>query len=252
MGWQATGWAFNSPIENPGCKFVLVALAERAGNEDDGKRAWKCHPSIETIQIYTSQGYRTVQRHLDWLEAKGFLSRVRRHIEKDRRGAYDFTLNPHECQNGQWPIEEEKGAESGHTEPVKGTNQGSGPVSASDPFEEWWAIYPRKTAKKAARHAWTKVHKPLAKQKLTLADLMDRTRTFAASVVDREPDKIPHGSTWLNGERWTDELPARSQTDGRTTNRLDRAADQHTARVEAMLSGGVEAINRRRRWTLGG
>jgi hypothetical protein len=95
MGWQATGWAFNSPIENSGAKFVLVALAERAGNEDDDAVTWTCFPSIETIAKYTAQGYRTIQRHLDWLESEGYITRRRRVVAAGRLGGFDFTLHKH-------------------------------------------------------------------------------------------------------------------------------------------------------------
>lgn len=92
MSWQATGWAFKAPIANPGMKFVLVALAERATSEDDDPEFWTCFPSIETIAKYTAQGYRTIQRHLDALEADGWITRERRTISKGKKGSYDFKL----------------------------------------------------------------------------------------------------------------------------------------------------------------
>jgi hypothetical protein len=251
MGWQATGWAFKSPIENPGCKFVLVALAERAGNEDDG-RSWHCFPSIETIQEYTSQGYRTIQRHLEWLESNGFIARERRITEKARKGSYNFTLNPQRCQNGQWPEKAPEPAQNGQTEPVKGTSQDIVGLSAREPFEEWWAIYPRKVAKVAARKAWSQMTGQI--NAITLAELMTRTRAFADHVVDLEEQHIPHAATWLRGERWNDERqPTRSQTDGQRPTGADRAIDRSNARLDAMVEGArIAAASGRRRWTVDG
>lgn len=249
MGWQATGWAFKSPIENSGCKFVLVALAERAGNEDDDCRTWHCRPSIPTIAKYTAQGYRTIQRHLDWLDARGFLTRERRVQSKGKLGSFKFALNPQGVPDGQWPKKTDDHASNGQTEPVIGTGHMDVMIRAPDPFDQWWAVYPRKMAKVAARKAWTKVPAALAKSELTLADLMDRTRAFADHVVDKDQEHIAHPATWLNGERWNDELPDRSQTDGkpRTT---DRGAAQHDARIANMLAGAEQALGRHRRWRL--
>lgn len=121
-----------------------------------------------------------------------------------------------------------------------------------EPFEAWWAIYPRKAAKKEARKAWAQMTGEIAK--LTLAELMIRTSAFAESVVHKDPEHIAHPATWLRGERWNDELPNRSQTDEQPprTASLDRGADQHSARVETMVDGARQALDRRRRWTLGG
>lgn len=256
MGWQATGWAFKAPIENSGCKFVLVALAERAGNEDDEKM-WYCHPSIQTIGKYTAQGYRTIQRHLDWLEANGYISRRQRMQSKGKKGAYDYTLNPHQWENGyfgRWPDGAPEGAEIGQTEPVNGTSQDivGAREPEADPFETWWVHYPRKVAKAAAVAAFPAA---LLKFKCAtpLATLIEATIRFAEEVKGRPVEKIPHPATWLNAERWSDEPGSNgSHADERTANGLDRGAAQHGARVESMLAGAAQALNARRRWTLGG
>lgn len=64
-------------------------------------------------------------------------------------------------------------------------------------FDQWWAIYPLKRAKGAARRAW-----PAAVKKSSVAELLEavkRTKWPAESKF------IPHPATWLNGERWQDE-----------------------------------------------
>lgn len=69
-------------------------------------------------------------------------------------------------------------------------------------FEEFWAAWPKREAKKDARRAWEKL-KP-----------QDRIAALAAlpNHVDRwrregrARNHIPHPATWLNGERWDDEL----------------------------------------------
>lgn len=75
------------------------------------------------------------------------------------------------------------------------------PGSDSDPaFTEFWAAYPRKTAKGAARDAWAKALKAGADPQTMI--------TAAARFSDsphRKPDFTPHPATWLNQERWEDD-----------------------------------------------
>ena len=67
-------------------------------------------------------------------------------------------------------------------------------------FEEFWTAYPRKTAKGDARKSWLKAitkHPPAA----IIAALRERVPHFSA-----EPRFVPHPATWLNQERWADEI----------------------------------------------
>lgn len=84
------------------------------------------------------------------------------------------------------------------------------PRSQDDPnFIRFWQTWPRKIAKKSARLAWTNAIK--------LSDpetIIDAAKEFAdyCERVGTESRFIPHPSTWLNGERWEDELPEISET----------------------------------------
>lgn len=80
MGLYAMRWAFGAPIKNAGAKFLLVALAEHA--RDDGEDGWTCFASIKRLSKRTSQGERTIERHMSWLMANGWISRQ---IRRDRR-----------------------------------------------------------------------------------------------------------------------------------------------------------------------
>jgi hypothetical protein len=69
-------------------------------------------------------------------------------------------------------------------------------------FDEFWSLYPRKIAKAAARKAWAKLS---AEQQLMAAKAID-THCQYWSAKETELEYIPHCSTWLNQERWEDEL----------------------------------------------
>lgn len=69
-------------------------------------------------------------------------------------------------------------------------------------FELFWDAYPRHTAKVVARRAFHRhvVHGTLPSQQVL----------FDAIARDKQSEQwqrgvIPHASTWLNQERWTDE-----------------------------------------------
>jgi hypothetical protein len=77
-------------------------------------------------------------------------------------------------------------------------------------FEEFWAAYPRKVAKAAARTAWAK----LAPDDALRAAIREAIRRSAAGDQwNRDGGRyIPHPATWLHGRRWEDEV-ARSPGD---------------------------------------
>jgi predicted Fe-S protein YdhL (DUF1289 family) len=69
-------------------------------------------------------------------------------------------------------------------------------------FEKFWSSYPRKDSKKKARQAWNKLTKN-DKQK-AIDDIKQR-------FVGVQRQFIPMAPTYLNGERWNDELPKTQQ-----------------------------------------
>lgn len=70
-------------------------------------------------------------------------------------------------------------------------------------FEEFWAIYPRKDAKKATRALWNKLRLPSKTVAEILADIPMR---MANHSVWQNKQFIPHPSSYLNGERWQDSI----------------------------------------------
>jgi hypothetical protein len=69
-------------------------------------------------------------------------------------------------------------------------------------FDEFWSIYPRKIAKAVARKAWQRL---TDEQQLMAAKAID-THCQYWSAKETELEFIPHPATWLNQERWEDEL----------------------------------------------
>ena len=70
-------------------------------------------------------------------------------------------------------------------------------------FDKFWKIYPRKIGKAKAKDAFNK-----AVRKAPLVIIMDAVSEYAQSVQGKDAKFIPHASTWLNQERWDDEIEA--------------------------------------------
>lgn len=72
-------------------------------------------------------------------------------------------------------------------------------LSAPDTFESWYAEYPRKVARGAARTAYA-----VALKKTGVEVLLESVKRYAKACEAKEPQYIAHPATWLNQERWRD------------------------------------------------
>ncbi len=77
-------------------------------------------------------------------------------------------------------------------------------------FEEFWRVYPRKEGKLAARKAWNKLRPSGG----LLAKVLHGLARWVASRQWRVDGVVPHASTWLNGQRWEDEVDDRQALAG--------------------------------------
>jgi hypothetical protein len=89
MSNEALNWAWASDLE-PGPRFVLVALADQ-GQDHSGEN-WRCFPSIAKLMLRTGFSRPTIERHLKFLAADGWLTRARRRRADGTLGIYDFVL----------------------------------------------------------------------------------------------------------------------------------------------------------------
>lgn len=75
-------------------------------------------------------------------------------------------------------------------------------------FDSFWNLYPRKIGKKMALKAWNKIQ-PDEK----LWEKIQKAITLQIQMDQWKKDKgrfIPHASTWLNQERWDDEVESQN------------------------------------------
>lgn len=108
-----------------------------------------------------------------------------------------------------------------HTEITTKTTSETSTGASVDPmegFDQFWKLYPNKKSKKDARKAWEKL-KPSAELRLTLMTALGCHRLSRDWTKD-DGQYVPMASTWLNGERWTDELVPASAAKASAFNNL--------------------------------
>jgi hypothetical protein len=95
--------------------------------------------------------------------------------------------------------------ERGH--PSKERPQKKAQADPAESFERFWASYPRKVAKEAARKAFAKAVE--GKDESNFASiLIAGAQRYAAERAGKDPTYTKHPATWLNAGCWQDEMPA--------------------------------------------
>jgi hypothetical protein len=222
MSVKALTWAFDQPISATE-KVVLLALADYA-NESG-----VCWPSIALLVKRAHVGERTVQRSLQFLEDKGFITRERRLRENgsDTSNLYRLMFD-RSCQEVSISIKNNHKSSGGvnlapYGEGVmqtggEGVAQTGGEgvmqtvprttiknhhiepsISSDSDFEEFWAAYPKRpnNPRKKAMEAYRKARKIVSQKQL-----LEAVNLYAAYMEGENPKFIAMAATWLNGERW--------------------------------------------------
>lgn len=113
-------------------------------------------------------------------------------------------------------------------------------ADAPSDFDNWWAVYPKKVGKEAARKAFAKVK--VDAETLITAVIKQK----ASEQWTREGGRyIPNPATWLNQGRWEDELaPAKTETAPPVRQNTGRNAPPSakftTAGIEPFVFGKVD------------
>jgi DNA-binding transcriptional ArsR family regulator len=200
---EAYDWARRQKVGSTGRKAVLMALAEYADEEHS------CFPSQATLAEITEQCERTVRAHLKALESDGLITR-RHRPRREGRGRtsdrYVLHVLPAEIAaptdlpatgDDQPATERVPTGKSFAGEPLE--NHHSEPDRA-DRFDDFWAVYPRRVAKGAAKRAW----KAAMKRRVDPDRIIHAAKRYR-DAPNRDPSFTAHASTWLNSERYDDE-----------------------------------------------
>lgn len=202
MGIKFMALAIDAEVANSGQKLVLVMLANHCNDHTK-----QCNPSHKLLAKECSMGLSTLKGHINALVEAGFVSIQHVFVENTQKpNSYilNFNVPRPESDPTSARIELYPGQNLA-TEPEFKPEDNHIGNNNTISFEKFWKAYPRKTNKGFAK-------KVFAKLKVTdelLAKMLQAIEVQKRSVwKDKDPQYIPHPSTWLNGERWEDEVVA--------------------------------------------
>ena len=196
MSYKALSWALQQKGLKPISKIILISLADRH-NPDYG-----CFPSIRKISEDTEVCVKSVYNHLLILEEKGLIKRTGRIRDNGQQTSNEYLLIGVQEVHGDYVNRTPPRVQDLHTNNLVNINH----VNKPNMFNDAWAAYPRKVGKGHAEKAWAKSIK-----KIDERELCKLLSQYIDSLVGKDSKFIPHLSTWLNGERWHDDIEAPQQ-----------------------------------------
>lgn len=205
-----------APVEQ-GALLVLIMLADSAD-----ERSRECWPSVSNIAKRSRLSERQVQYCLKDLADRGMIEIVP-NAGRSGTNLYRVTqpatwggaitagvkpIAPGGVQStspgGVKPIAPEPSLEPS-IEPST-CERGQLTLLSEDPtpakvdrFDEFWSVYPRKTAKEAARKAWPRVSRKADPDKIIAA-----ARRYAEKRAGEDERYTAHPATWLNAGSYDD------------------------------------------------
>ncbi|WP_248769157.1 helix-turn-helix domain-containing protein [Pseudomonas sp. MWU12-2345] len=151
----------------------------------------KGHLRVELIR----EGKRVVERRLRLVDPFGFPN------TPSGNAANPFG------KDGEPPSENTQGSntQSNNTKSIKTSPAPGGEKGVSEEgFDQFWKLYPKKKGRKDAAKAWAKL-KPNEELRQILITALGQ-HSVSEDWTKDGGRYAPNASTWLNGERWTDEL----------------------------------------------
>ena len=242
MSWEATAWAKKQRCGSPSTKAVLLCLADAMHPHTK-----LCCPSHETLAYECEMTERSIQTHIAKLVELGLIE-VEPRYENGRRfsNAYvfpklslpeDFSDSESVPENSgtvpenQRSLPETERKPTGsqlpeHIEPKREPKNNILSAEQEKAFAEWWKVYPRKSAKDAARKAYK-----AALKKTDQHTLKAKAEAYAAQQarLGTEQRFIAYPATWLNRGSWEDEELNDPTAEQKPSNRYQRIAAQYQA-----------------------
>jgi hypothetical protein len=182
-------------VSNANAKYLLMILASYT-NADGA-----CYPSIPSLCARSELSRSTTIRTLNWCIEHKYLLRV-----SGRTGvasSYQFTcLMENIMDDDQGSVTQTPQVISNIIKINDNNNKTTWGVTQTLPtFDAFWSAYPRKIAKGHARKAFEK-----ACRLADPSEIIAAVGKFAYATQDTDKQYIPHPTTWLNGERWEDDM----------------------------------------------
>jgi len=205
MSHYMTALAMKQQGLKPATKIVLYWLADHH-NGTTGL----CIPSQKRLAELCEMTDRSVRTHLDTLQTLGLIQVIERKRDNGSQTSNEYKLL-FDVQNLPTPMENISSPPMqnfptlnlGINNLGKETNNSSSYDEVDYYFDQLWSLYPRKVGKGQARKAFK-----AASKKADFYDLLPKLMDYVQTLEGKDKQFIPHLATWLNGERWEDEVEA--------------------------------------------
>jgi hypothetical protein len=263
---EAITWALRQPISQSSAKFVLVVLANCASA--DSGLAW---PSVAYLSSATGQDRKTVVANLARLQEWGLIEDTGKRAGTTKQIVmYRLICGPdlfvseekrNGSENGTVPKKEQsrnvgKGSrfsaeesQKRDTEPsLTNKNPNSSAQRSASRFDEFYQAYPKRVGRKRALEAWQIQGLEDLAEKL-ISDVKRRALEDGRWLEGFVPDPV----TYLEEERWTDEIqPRRTAGDvASTVAPPTSAGDQRNPRATpeaAKLASQLDYLRQQHRY----
>jgi len=205
MSHYMTALAMKQQGLKPATKIVLYWLADHH-NGTTGL----CIPSQKRLAELCEMTDRSVRTHLDTLQTLGLIQVIERKRDNGSQTSNEYKLL-FDVQNLPTPMENISSPPMQNLPTLnlginnlgKETNNSSSNDEVDYYFDQLWSLYPRKVGKGQARKAFK-----AASKKADFYDLLPKLMDYVQTLEGKDKQYIPHLATWLNGERWEDEVEA--------------------------------------------
>lgn len=191
-----------TPVKNPTAKIVMLSMARYAN------ACGECFPSQQKLAEDTFLTDRTVRSAIRWLVEHGYLEVQAR---PNSSNLYVFTSMKETDMDHEEKFSSEVVSNITRLDIAKRSIANTTITSAEKSahphdtpfFQAFWHAYPRRIGKGAARTAFAKAMKVCDGDTIIQAALKYSKHCDSMGI---ERQYIPHPATWLNQERWEDDL----------------------------------------------
>ena len=195
MGFREVGWVLDHSPYTLATRLVHIVLAERANEDHD----WELWYSLPTVAKKAKVSRRTVESALAQMCRDGLVTMLAEPPGKPRR--YRF-LMPETPANSAYPppaiLDTEPTQSTDSDLLIAEVDKNARAPQETDPFDEFYAVYPLHKAPDAARRAFAR-----ALKRASFEEIMNGARCYRDDPT-RKPDFTKHPATWLNAGCWQD------------------------------------------------
>jgi len=205
MSHYMTALAMKQEGLKPATKIVLYWLADHHNGETG-----LCIPSQKRLAELCEMTDRSIRTHLDTLQTLGLIKVIERKRDNGSQTSNEYKLLfsgknlPTLMENISSPhVHNFPTHNLGINNLVNNNYTSSKDDEVNYYFDQLWEMYPRKVGKGQARKAFK-----AASKKIEFYDLLPKLMDYVETLNGKDKQYMPHLSTWLNGERWADEVDA--------------------------------------------